>query len=153
MFYMPQIYEMGPTALLPLRRKACWGFFHPKNLTASAGFEPVNLGTKGQHATPRPLKPIYSKQMFVVLTYTSDFIVYYKISVSVPCTNEWVRNVVTGLETISLPFLTSEVETKSGKCGWWTVTFIPNLAFVCWQIQHLCAQAVLFCVSIEKKTN
>ena len=28
-FYMPQIYDMGPTALLPLRRKACWGFFSP----------------------------------------------------------------------------------------------------------------------------
>ena len=27
-FYMPQIY-MEPTALLPLRRKACWGFFLP----------------------------------------------------------------------------------------------------------------------------
>ena len=24
---MPQIYDMGPTALLRLRRKACWGFF------------------------------------------------------------------------------------------------------------------------------
>jgi len=23
-FYMQQIYNMGPTALLPLRRKACW---------------------------------------------------------------------------------------------------------------------------------
>ena len=28
-FYMPQIYDMGPMALLPLRRKACWGFFRP----------------------------------------------------------------------------------------------------------------------------
>ena len=28
-FYMPQIYDLGPTALLPLRRKACWGFFRP----------------------------------------------------------------------------------------------------------------------------
>ena len=28
-FYMPQIYDMGPTALLPLRRKAWWGFFLP----------------------------------------------------------------------------------------------------------------------------
>ena len=28
-FYMPQIYDMGPTALLPLRRKARWGFFSP----------------------------------------------------------------------------------------------------------------------------
>jgi len=43
---MPQICDMGPTALLPLRRKA------------SAGFEPANLGTKGQHATPRPPKPL-----------------------------------------------------------------------------------------------
>ena len=57
-FYMPQIYDMGPTALLPLRRKACWGIFRPKNPTASAGVEPANLGTKGQHATWRPPKPI-----------------------------------------------------------------------------------------------
>ena len=54
---MPQIYDMGPTALLPLRRKARWEFFRPKNPTTSAGFEPANLGTKGQHATPRPPKP------------------------------------------------------------------------------------------------
>ena len=26
---------------------------------ASAGFEPADLSTKGQHATPRPLKPLY----------------------------------------------------------------------------------------------
>ena len=31
-------------------------FFALKNPTASAGFEPVNLGTKGQHATTRPPK-------------------------------------------------------------------------------------------------
>ena len=55
---MPQIYDMGPTVLLPLRRKACWRYFRPKNPTASAGFQPANLGTKGQHATPRPLKPL-----------------------------------------------------------------------------------------------
>ena len=29
-FYMPQIYDMGPTVLLPLRRKACWVFFRPE---------------------------------------------------------------------------------------------------------------------------
>ena len=52
---------MGPTALLPLRRKACWGFFRPKNPMASAGFEPANLGTKGQHATPRPPKDTCNK--------------------------------------------------------------------------------------------
>ena len=26
------------------------GFFRPKNPTASAGFEPANSGTRGQHA-------------------------------------------------------------------------------------------------------
>ena len=49
---------MGPTALLPLRRKACWAFFRPKNPTALVGCEPANLGTKGQHATSRPPKPL-----------------------------------------------------------------------------------------------
>jgi hypothetical protein len=49
-FYMPQSCDMGQTALLPFRRKACWGFFHPKNPTAWAGFQPAKLGTRGQHA-------------------------------------------------------------------------------------------------------
>jgi hypothetical protein len=31
-------------------------FFAFKNPTASTGFEPTNLGAKGQHATPRPPK-------------------------------------------------------------------------------------------------
>jgi hypothetical protein len=58
-FYMPQIYDMGQTALLPLRRGShAEDFFALKNPTASAGFEPANLGTKGQHATPRPPKPL-----------------------------------------------------------------------------------------------
>jgi hypothetical protein len=51
-------YDMGQTAFLPLRRKACCGFFRPKNPTASAGFEPANLSTKGQHVTSRPPKPL-----------------------------------------------------------------------------------------------
>ena len=33
-------------------------FFALKNPKALAGFEPANLGTKGQHATSRPLKPL-----------------------------------------------------------------------------------------------
>ena len=33
-------------------------FFALKNPTALAGFEPRNLGTKGQHATSRPSKPL-----------------------------------------------------------------------------------------------
>ena len=34
-------------------------FFALKIPTASAGFEPANLGTKGQHATYRPPKPLF----------------------------------------------------------------------------------------------
>jgi hypothetical protein len=48
---MPQIYDMGQTVLLE-------DFFALKNLMASAGFELANLGTKGQHATPRPPEPL-----------------------------------------------------------------------------------------------
>jgi len=33
-------------------------FFRPKNPTDLAGCEPANLGTKGQHATSRPSKPL-----------------------------------------------------------------------------------------------
>ena len=33
-------------------------FFALKHPTASAGFEPANLGTKDQHATSRPPKPL-----------------------------------------------------------------------------------------------
>ena len=89
--YMPQICDMGPTALLPLRRKACWGFFRPKNPTASAGFEPANLGTKDQHATPRPPKPTFlkmcllcsrfiKKQARITETLCKDLITFMTIS-------------------------------------------------------------------------
>jgi hypothetical protein len=39
-------------------------FFALKNPTASAEFEPTNLGTKGQHATPRPPKPLAGRVTF-----------------------------------------------------------------------------------------
>ena len=50
-FYMSQSWDMGQILLRPLRRKAYWGFSgHPKNPTASAGFEPANSGSSGQYA-------------------------------------------------------------------------------------------------------
>jgi len=42
----------------PSERRRAEEFFRPKNPTASAGCEPANLGTKGQHATSRPPKPL-----------------------------------------------------------------------------------------------
>ena len=58
-FYMPQIYDMGPTALLPLRRKACWGFFRPeKSWRLRPGFNSWTWVLKGSMLTPRPPKPL-----------------------------------------------------------------------------------------------
>jgi hypothetical protein len=57
---------MGPTALLPLRRKVCGRFFfRPKNPTASAGCEPANLSTKGQHAASRAPKSFVSYKIAI----------------------------------------------------------------------------------------
>jgi hypothetical protein len=43
-FYMQQICDM---------ERHAENFFALKNPTASAGFEPANLGTRGQHANPQ----------------------------------------------------------------------------------------------------
>jgi len=45
-------------------------FFALKNPTVSAGFEPANLGTKGQHATSRPPKPISKWYRRIKIWYT-----------------------------------------------------------------------------------
>jgi hypothetical protein len=49
-FNMPQSRDARQAALLSLRRKACCGFFRPKNPMASAVIESAILGTRGQHA-------------------------------------------------------------------------------------------------------
>jgi hypothetical protein len=46
-FYMPQICDY----YFPFEERRAEVFFALKNPTASAGFQPANLGTKGQHAT------------------------------------------------------------------------------------------------------
>jgi hypothetical protein len=43
--------------------------FRPKNPTASAGCEPANLGTKGQHATSRQPKPLRNSPYYLLLKY------------------------------------------------------------------------------------
>jgi hypothetical protein len=51
---------MGPHSFTSLPKEGVLRiiFFALKNPTASAGFEPVNLGSKGQHSTSRPPKPL-----------------------------------------------------------------------------------------------
>jgi len=57
----------GPKATPYYLRHGTDGFTSPP--TASAGFEPANLGTKGQHATPRPPKlVIFSMAMSFIYT-------------------------------------------------------------------------------------
>ena len=52
-FYMPQIYHMGPMASLPLRRKACWGFFRPeKSWRLWPGLNPRTRVLKGSTLPP-----------------------------------------------------------------------------------------------------
>ena len=46
-------------------------FFALKNPTASAGFEPANLGTKGQHGTSRPPNPPYKTPYWALFWATT----------------------------------------------------------------------------------
>jgi hypothetical protein len=55
---MPQICDMGQAFTSLPKEGVLRNFFALKNPTASAGFEPANLGSKGQHATYRPPKPL-----------------------------------------------------------------------------------------------
>ena len=80
---MPQICDMGPTALLPLRRKAHWGFFRPKNPTASAGVPQQLLGRNFPSHCFHIVKNILLSDYFIFLIYCvllmRDWI----------CMNEW----------------------------------------------------------------
>ena len=76
---MPQIYDMRPKALLPPEGRRVEDFFALKNPTASAGFEPADLGTQGQHATPRPPKPTHSQLPLQIFKYSFLYI-YYVLS-------------------------------------------------------------------------
>jgi hypothetical protein len=60
---MPQICDMGQDGFyFPSEgRRAEDVFFALENPTISEGFEPANLGTKGQHATSRQPKPLFCK--------------------------------------------------------------------------------------------
>ena len=69
-------------------------FFRLKNPTASAGFEPANLGTKGQHATPRPPKPLAlviqnEKRMLQIvicgLSGCTKFVHIISLTLNIPC--------------------------------------------------------------------
>ena len=53
----------------PSEGKRAEGFFALKNPTASVGFEPTNLATKGQYATSRPPKLLHTDIQTYIHTY------------------------------------------------------------------------------------
>ena len=59
-------------------------FFALRNLTASAGFEPASLGTKGQHATSRPPKPLGWRVNGSFVTVSEENPARYRICRVVP---------------------------------------------------------------------
>jgi hypothetical protein len=68
-FYMPQSWDMGHIILLPLRRKAYWGFFGcPKNPT---GLNPRTRVPVASMLTTRPPKPTHLRvsHLLVIVTY------------------------------------------------------------------------------------
>ena len=60
-------------------------FFARKNPTASARFEHANLGTKGQHATPRPPKPQKIILPIIKLLYSEILRKYSVVTVYTIC--------------------------------------------------------------------
>jgi hypothetical protein len=53
-------------------------FFALKNPMAAAGFEPANLGTKGQHATSRPPKPLgYALVLALLFSFSNNIFINY----------------------------------------------------------------------------
>ena len=55
---LPDNTQQSQQTNIHAHRRAEDCLFTLRNPTASAGFEPANLGTKGQHATSRPPKPL-----------------------------------------------------------------------------------------------
>ena len=81
----------------PSEGKRAEDFFPLKNPTASAGFELANLGTKGQHASSRPPKPL-----FIINYYSTNFIVFPNFRQF--STSWFTRIETTTLRLISLRF-------------------------------------------------
>ena len=77
-FYMLQIFDMEQTALLPFRRKACWGFFPPWRIRR---FRPgLNPRTWVPEASTLPLD---HRSRFIILKSTEN-IVYHLFCVVTP---------------------------------------------------------------------
>jgi hypothetical protein len=71
---MPQICDMR--LYFPSEGRRAEDFFVLKNPTASAGFEPANFGTKGQHATSRTLKPTNIRKIEAAAMFAAFIVIF-----------------------------------------------------------------------------
>ena len=67
-FYMPQICDMGTMALLPLRRKACWGFFSPLKIRQLR----PGLNTRSWVLKASTLPLDHRSRLWCTVTHTSN---------------------------------------------------------------------------------
>ena len=71
-FYIAANLQHGTDGFTsPPKEGALRIFFALKNPTTSAEFEPANLGTKGQHDTPRQPKPLCGVHRSIILKWIS----------------------------------------------------------------------------------
>ena len=84
----------GSDDFTPPVKEGVLRIFCPKNPTVPAGFDPANLGTKDQHATPRPQKPI------IVDTWNVN-----KVSISTAVSMIWKFYSVTNYMIIYIKYL------------------------------------------------
>ena len=113
-------------------------FFALKNPTVSAGFEPANLGTKGQHATSRP-----PKLQFVSLPLTSSSTLTMQtlaLTINYLVRSLWTREVPVDLWSawtlgVSVVFWTDLPVSFSGIC-YCRVINVYNRSCFCLQVAN-----------------
>ena len=63
-FNEPEISDSEPMAYRPSQKTSAQDFYILKNPSTSAGFEPANLGPKGEYITPRPPRQLIATLYF-----------------------------------------------------------------------------------------
>ena len=103
-------------------------FFALKNPTASAGFEPANLGPKGQHATPRPPKPL--------TTYERETLrsLYHKRSPNTCFQRQFPAKQTSFLIDFKVHIISSPLFFYNGLIGMFSETNVGHFSYRHWQL-------------------
>ena len=102
-----------------------------KNPTASAGFEPPNLGTKGQHATSRP--PTALKSGFTSTSVSLEAITYpsftwpFDTDLQCLCTRLYLVRIIRISRKAGCRFIKVIVSTVFGVVIPWLWRYCPNV--------------------------